>query len=111
VVVLEYAEGAVGTLTYSWEVPGTLRGLRLSRIWGTRGSVLFETNGVFALRTGGRPRLWIPGLRDISGYRAMFADFLGALASGRVPRFTLDHARRDVELLERAYAQSSMDPQ
>jgi len=104
VLVLDYAEGAVGVLSYSWEIPGMLRGLRLSRVWGTRGSVLFESNGVFLLRTGGRPSLGFPGLRDIAGYRPMFADLLSSIVEGRPARFTFEHARRDVELVERAYA-------
>jgi hypothetical protein len=33
----------------------------------------------------------------------MFDDFLSALAQGRAPRFTLAAARRDLELIERAY--------
>jgi hypothetical protein len=65
--------------------------------------VLFESNGVFLLRTGRRSFLRFPGLRDIAGYRAMFADLLGSIVEGRPARFTLEHARRDVELVERAY--------
>ncbi len=102
-VVAEYEEGAIGTLTHSWEIPSPLRGLRISRIYGTRGSVAFESNGLFALVTGGRPRLVFPGLRDISGYRAMFRDFLDALRTGSEPLMSLQRAQRDIELIEAAY--------
>lgn len=101
VLVTEYEEGAVGVLSYSWEIPGTLKGLRLSRIYGTRSSLLFESNGLFMLR-GGR-RLSFPGLSDIQGYGAMLADFVAALTDGTPPRFTLADARRDVELIRAAY--------
>jgi len=104
VLVGDYAQGAVGVLAYSWEIPGTLRGLRLSRIWGTRASVLFETNGLFLVRTGRRPGLWIPDPRDVLGYRAMFSDFLRSLVTGEPSRLTLRTARRDIELIEQAYA-------
>jgi predicted dehydrogenase len=110
VLVGDYAEGAVGVLSYSWEIPGALRGLRLSRIWGTAASVLFETNGLFVARTGRRPALWVPDPTDIAGYRAMLADFLGALREGRPARFTLEAARRDVALVERAYGAASDPP-
>lgn len=103
VFVAEYAQAATGVLTYSWEIPSTLRGLRLSRIWGTSGSVLFESHGLFVLRTGGRPRLFFPGVSDLQGYRAMMADFLRAMASGQPPLFTLRNARRDVALVQAAY--------
>lgn len=104
VFVAEYIEGAVGVLNYSWEIPSTLRGLRLSRIYGTRSSLLFESNGLFLVRGGRRPRFWFPGFSDIQGYRAMHADFIGVLTNGGHPEFTLADARRDVELIRSTYA-------
>ncbi len=102
-VVARYAEGAVGTLFFSWNTPSLLKGVRLSRIYGTEGSITFESNGLFALSLGKRTRLRFPGLRDLTGTRAMFRDFLGALREGRAPAFTLALARRDLELVEAAY--------
>lgn len=105
-VSFEFAGGALGSLAYSWDVPSPLRGLRLSRIYGEQGSIAFESNGLFVLARGRRkrlPRLLFPGLRDISGYRAMFDDFLDALRWRRDPVFSLARARRDVEIVEAAY--------
>ena len=102
-VVARYAQGAVGTLFFSWNTPSLLRGVRLSRIYGTEGSITFESNGLFALALGQRTRLRFPGVRDLTGTRAMFRDFLGALRDGRAPEFTLGLARRDLELIEAAY--------
>lgn len=102
-VCLEYGNGGAGVLLYSWEVPSPLQGLRMSRIYGTEGSIGFESNGLFVVVWGRRKRLLFPGFRDISGYRAMFADFLGALREGREPEFTLRMARRDLEIVEAAY--------
>jgi predicted dehydrogenase len=102
VVVLQYEGGGVGTLLHSWEIPSPLRGLRLSRIYGTRGAVAFESNGLFVAVYGRRQRLYFPGVRDISGHRAMFRDFLAAIETGREPLMTLSRARRDLELVEAA---------
>jgi predicted dehydrogenase len=110
VFVAEYAQGAVGVLTYSWEIPSALKGLRLSRIWGIRASILFESNGLFVLRSGRRPRLYLPASTDIQGYRAMHDDFMRALTTGQPPAFTLRAARRDVELVRSAYATASVSP-
>ena len=96
---------------HSWEVPSPLRGLRISRIYGTRGSVAFESNGLFVRVTGARPRLLFPGLRDIGGYRAMFRDFLTALRSGSEPLMTLARAQRGLELIEAAYRTVPSAPQ
>ena len=49
-------------------------------------------------------RLAFPGLRDISGRRAMWADFVPALQENREPQYDLRHARRDLELVEAVYA-------
>jgi predicted dehydrogenase len=102
-VVARYAQGAVAALFFSWNTPSVLKGVRLSRIYGTEGSIAFESNGLFVLTTGKRIRLRFPGLRDLTGTRAMFTDFLGALREGREPRYTLALARRDLELVEEVY--------
>jgi len=102
-VVVEYEEGAVGTLAHSWEVPSVFRGLRMSRIYGTRGSVAFESNGLFVVVAAPHPRLILPGLRDISGCQAMFRDFLAALRTGGEPLMSLARAQRGLEVIEAAY--------
>jgi predicted dehydrogenase len=106
-VVARYATGAVATLHYSWEIPSPLRGLRLSKIFGRDGTATFESNGVFILTSGRRPALYLPGFRDIQGYRAMFLDFFDAIASDHEPRYDLAAARRDLTLIESAYASIS----
>lgn len=101
-VVVQYEQGAVGTLSYSWEIASPLRGLRISRIYGTEGSAVFESNGLFLAVLAHGVRLSFPGLSDLAGYRAMFRDFLHALRTGEPPRFTLALARQDLELARAA---------
>jgi UDP-N-acetylglucosamine 3-dehydrogenase len=110
VVVAQYEEGGIGTLFHSWEVPSPLKGLRLSRIYGTRGSAVFESNGLFVLTRGARSRLFFPGLQDTSGYQAMFRDFLEVLRSGREPVMTLARAQHGLELVEAAYRTAARNP-
>lgn len=102
-VVFEYVGGAVGTLSYSWEVHSPLKGIRMSRIYGTEGTVAFESNGLFLAQTGRRTRVHVPGIRDIAGYRAMFRDFIDALRHDRAPAFDTRLAARDLALVEQAY--------
>lgn len=103
-VGFDYADGAVGMLSYSWEVPSTAKGLRLSKIYGREGTITFESNGLWVLCHGKKTRLYVPGLRDLSGYHAMWADFVRAWTTNTAPRMTLAQARRDLELVEAAYA-------
>lgn len=103
VVTLQYRGGMVGTLAFSWEVPSPLRGVRISTLYGRRGSVWFESNGIFMVARGSRTRFFFPGIRDLAGYRAMWTDFLDALRTGREPAMTLDLAERDVRMVRDVY--------
>lgn len=102
-VAIEYAEGAVGTLYYSWEIPSLFKGLRISRIFGSKGSITFESNGLFIIVNGVRQRVIIPKLTDVAGYKAMFRDFVRALRAGKEPQMNLDLAQKDLTLVETIY--------
>jgi predicted dehydrogenase len=103
-VAFDYDNGAVGTLLYSREVPSLFKGLRLSKLFGRRGVISFESNGAFVLtRGGGLPRVTCPGLRDIRGYRAMYRDFAAAIADGRPPEMSLERAAADHRLMAEVY--------
>jgi predicted dehydrogenase len=104
VVGLTYDTGAAGAILYSREVPVLLRGLGASRLYGREGVITFESNGVGVLARGrGRPRLHVPGpaeLRDIRGYKAMYADWVRAIREGGQPGMSLERAREDHVLME-----------
>lgn len=102
-VVMKFADGPVGTLLYSWEISALINGLRLSRIYGTAGSITFESNGIFIFVRGKKWRFILPGFSDIGGFNAMFEDFFRALRHGEPPTFHLDLAKRDVEIIEMVY--------
>ena len=103
-VTIDYAEGPVATLAYSWEVRGWPNGVRWSACYGTAGTLRFETNGLLGIQTGRRRRVLVPGLVDLLGYRAMLADFFEAIRHNRAPAYTLTAAERDLRLVEDAYA-------
>jgi predicted dehydrogenase len=101
-VAFRYDNGAVGSLYYSREVPSLLRGLRLSKIFGRRGIITFESNGAFVMvRGAGMPKVYLPGFRDIRGYQAMYRDFTAAVRTGRPPEMSLERAMDDQRLMER----------
>jgi UDP-N-acetylglucosamine 3-dehydrogenase len=104
-VAFRYDNEAVGALYYSREIPSLLRGLRLSKLFGRKGIITFESNGLFiAVRGGGWPRLIVPGFRDIRGYQAMYRDFRRAIADGRQPEMSLERAMDDHRLMDQVYA-------
>jgi UDP-N-acetylglucosamine 3-dehydrogenase len=106
-VVADFAGGGVGTLSYSWEVPSPLKGIRMSHLYGTAGVIAFETNGLFVRVHGTRHRLLLPGFRDIGGQAAMWRDFLGAMRDNRPASMTLALATRDLALVEQCYTSAS----
>ena len=104
-VALRFDNGAVGTLYYSREVPSLLRGVRLSKLFGRKGVISFESNGGFVLVRGeGWPKLLFPGFRDIRGYRAMYRDFIDAIRLGRPPAMSLERAILDQRLMQQVQA-------
>jgi predicted dehydrogenase len=110
-VAFDYDNGAVGTLLYSREVPSLFRGLRLSKLFGRRGVISFESNGALVLTRGdGLPRLTCPGLRDIRGYRAMYQDFAASIAGGRQPEMSLERAAADHRLMAEVYDSLARTP-
>lgn len=100
-----YDNGAVGSLYYSREIPSFFRGVRVSKIFGRRGIITFESNGAFVIVRGGAfPRVLVPGLRDIRGYQAMYRDFAASIRSGRPPEMSLERAMDDQRLMDQVYA-------
>jgi predicted dehydrogenase len=107
-VAFRYDNGAVGSLYYSREIPSLFRGLRLSKIYGRRGVITFESNGaVMLVRGRGLPRLVVPGVRDVRGYRAMYRDFVRAIGGGTAPEMSLERAMADQALMDQVYASLS----
>ncbi len=97
-------EGTIINLLYSWEVDTMFFGLRLSRIYGTEGSITFESNGISVFTRGRKKKLGFPQLTKITGFKPMFKDFFVSLRAGKQPQFTYQMAQRDLELIEEAYA-------
>jgi len=106
-VAFRYDNDAVGSLYYSREIPSLFRGLRWSKLFGRRGVITFESNGLFVFVRGeGWPRLIFPGFRDIRGYQAMYRDFVTSARSGRQPEMSLERAMEDQTLMEEIYAEA-----
>jgi len=102
-VVSETSQGLIISLLYSWEVNTMWKGARISKIHGTRGSIGFESNGVFIWIRGKRKRFFLPGLKEISGSAPMFRDFVDSMRTGKPAEYTWRMAKSDLELVERSY--------
>ena len=104
-VAFQYDNGAAGSLYYSREIPSLLKGLRVSKLFGRKGIMTFESNGLFIVARGhGAPRFVWPGVTDFRGYRALYRDFLKAIRQGTTPEMSLERAMDDQRLMDRVYA-------
>jgi len=104
-VSFTYDNGAVGSLFYSREIPSLFRGLRVSKLFGRKGVISFESNGTFVVVRGeGVPRVMFPGFSDIRGYRAMYRDFIGSIREARQPEMSLEGAMEDHHLMDNIYS-------
>jgi predicted dehydrogenase len=98
-----FAGGAVGSLLHSWNLPNRLGGLGLSKVYGSEGTITFESNGLFALLAPahGVPRLRVFG--DITGMRPMMRHFLDCVRERRPPAMSLALGFRDMAVALAAY--------
>jgi len=103
-VLVKFQSGAVGKLLHSWNTLNRVGGLSTSKIYGTDGNIIFESNGLWALIHGRRRRLRLPGVLDIMGYRGMLKSFATSVREGRAPAMSLQIARRDLHVVFAAYA-------
>ena len=108
-VAFEYDNGAVGSLYYSREIPSLFKGLRLSKLFGRKGVITFESHGALILARGsGLPRLIVPGFRDMRGYQAMYRDFVRAIRERRQPEMSLEVAITDQRLMDQVYGMADV---
>ena len=100
VVCVRQRRGRVTVLLM--EIPSMLKGLRLSKLYGRKGIITFESNGVIVLARGRTAKLIFPGFRDIRGYQAMYATSC-AIVNGAVPKMSVEQAIEDQRLMDQIY--------
>ena len=103
---LTWDGGLEAHLLYAWDLPTLARGVfQHSRVDGVEGRILFESNGLYLhVRGPGRKGLSFPGFADLMGYGRMTDDFLLCLSSREAsPYSSLARARRDLDIVHRAY--------
>jgi len=105
VVRVDYAGGVQLELHYAWNAFSLVKGtFQHSRIVGTAGQIVFESNGIYVRLQGRRKRLYFPGFADMMGYGGMVRDFLACLQeTDRVPYSGFLRAERDLGIVFSAY--------
>ena len=105
-VDIEYPSGVRGEIRYGWETPSLPGGIfQHSFVEGEHGRIVFESNGLYlGSRAGWGIRFGLGPFADLMGFRAMAGDFLRSVLNPvRLPVSDFETARRDLEIVFRAY--------
>ena len=106
---LHYSQSLKVCLDYAWDLPDRMRGLfQHSTIHGTRGKIIFESNGLYVLTRNSENNFFLnfPGFLDLMGYKAQTQDFLTCICEpGRLPKSGILQAERDLNIVFTAYEQ------
>ena len=103
-VVARHRSGLTSRLLHTWAVPWRFIPFDTSKVLLENGALYFDSRGLYGRAYGPRGSRWLlPSVRDASGYRAMWADFLAAAETGRTPELTLAQTFADFAYLDAAY--------
>jgi UDP-N-acetylglucosamine 3-dehydrogenase len=94
-------------LFYSWEIPRLINGLGLSKIYGTEGSITFESNGLFVLVKGKKKALYFPGLANVTGFKPMLQDFIATIKGHKEVELKNEYIYQELIIIEKAYHSSN----
>ena len=103
---LDYPSGTRAEVRYGWDTPSLPGGiLQHSFVEGEDGRLVFESNGLYLWsRAGSGFRLRAGPFADLMGFGAMARDFLRSVRNPALrPRSDFETARRDLEVVFRAY--------
>ncbi|MCB1197567.1 MAG: Gfo/Idh/MocA family oxidoreductase [Deltaproteobacteria bacterium] len=104
---LTYESGVKATIDYSWETKDIFKGVfQHSRIDGTKGKLIFESNGLYLRSSRG---FQICDLKDQSGRRAMMNDFLQCLEGRKKPSYDHIQAALDLRVVFEAYRKTGRE--
>ncbi len=102
-VVVTFANGIVGKLLHSWRIPNPLKGVAISKIYGSEGVITFESNGLFYSVHGKKIRMSPVNPFDFLGFRSMHRAFVESYVEGKPWEPSLARIRYELELVEAAY--------
>ena len=105
-VAFSYDNGAVGSLYYSREIPSLFKGLRLSKLFGRKGIITFESNGVVHARArrGSAAAACCRASATSAAIRRCIATSSRAIRDRRAPEMSLERAIDDQRLMDQIYA-------
>ncbi len=100
---VRFKNGVIGKLLHSWNIINPLKGISFSRIYGTDGVIMFESNGLFISVHGKRRRIVFINPFDFLGFKAMHRSFIENYINGDPWQPSLGRIKEELKLIEGAY--------
>ncbi|MDY6970013.1 MAG: Gfo/Idh/MocA family oxidoreductase [Spirochaetota bacterium] len=100
---VEFENGVTGKMLHSWRIPNPLKGIGLSKIYGTEGVITFESNGLFVSVYGKKNRISFTNPFDFLGFKAMHRALIEDYISDKEWQPTIERIRIELSLIESAY--------
>jgi predicted dehydrogenase len=103
-IVARHRSGLTSRLLHTWAVPWRFLPFDSSKVLLEHGALYFDARSLYGRAYGPKGKHWLwPSVRDVSGYHAMWSDFLGAIESSRPTELTLEQLFADFAYLDAAY--------
>lgn len=100
---VKFDNGIAGKLLHSWRIPNPLKGMALSKIYGTEGVITFESNGLFAAVYGRKKRFSFINPADFLGFRAMHKSFINSYMNDLPWEPSLERIKTEMKVIDSAY--------
>jgi predicted dehydrogenase len=100
---IRFKNGIVGKLLHSWNIINPMKGISLSKIYGTDGVITFESNGLFFSVHGKKKRVIFINPSDFLGFKAMHRALIEDYMTGNPWQPSLGRIKEELKLIECAY--------
>lgn len=102
-LLVKFKNGVTGKLFHSWRIPNRLKGMSLSKFYGSEGVITFESNGIFSSVYGKKKRTYFTDFTDFLGYRKMLKSFVDDYVNNKPWNPSLERITMEFRIVDAAY--------
>jgi predicted dehydrogenase len=103
-LTVRFKNGMTASLLHSWKIPNSLKGISLSKIYGTEGTITFESNGLFAMSTGRKRCFSAVNPANLLGFKSMHRHLIESWKNGTRWEPSMDRVKMELAMIEAAYS-------
>ncbi|HOP62985.1 MAG TPA: Gfo/Idh/MocA family oxidoreductase [Spirochaetota bacterium] len=102
-LLIKFSNGLTAKLFHSWRIPNRLKGVGLSKYYGSEGVITFESNGIFSSVYGRKKKKFFTNFTDFLGYRKMLKSFIDDYVNGKPWTPSLERITMEFRIVDAAY--------